>query len=124
MHTKYLIKTTTKGKIGTSDSNIKDYAVNGALHYARTVIKSHKYKACVIVGIAADSPKEIEQRVYYVYAANGEPKRMSNYDDLHFLVTEDAFKAFLKDAQLTNEEKHKILVRSQQDLFRDRKSVV
>lgn len=123
LHTKYLIKTTTKGKIGISDSNIKDYAVNGALHYARTVIKSHKYKACVIVGIAADSPKEIEQRVYYVYAANGEPKRMSNYDDLHFLVTEDAFKAFLKDAQLTNEEKHKILVRSQQDLFRQAKKL-
>ena len=121
LHSKYLVKRNSKGEISTTKSDIKNYAVNGALHYGRTVIASHKYNACVIVGIAGDSDNHVEQQVYYVFAANGEPKRMAKYDDLHFLVTPEAFKEFLTDAQLTKEEKHKILIKSQQDLFKQAK---
>lgn len=121
LHSKYLVKRNSKGEISTTKSDIKNYAVNGALHYGRTVIASHKYNACVIVGIAGDSDNHVEQQVYYVFAANGEPKRMAKYDDLHFLVTPEAFKEFLTDAQLTKEETHKILIKSQQDLFKQAK---
>lgn len=121
LYSKYLVKRNSKNEISATASDIKRYAVNGALHYGRTIIASHKYDACVIVGIAGDSEGHVEQQVYYVFAANGEPKRMDKYDDLHFLTTFEAFKEFLTDAQLTKEEKHKILIKSQQDLFRQAK---
>lgn len=121
LHSKYLLKRNSKNEISSTSSDIKKYAVNGALHYGRTIIASHKYNACIIVGIAGDSDDYVEHQVYYVFAAKGEPKRMTEYDDLHFLATPEAFKGFLKDAQLTKEEKHKILVKSQQDLIRQAK---
>lgn len=121
LHSKYLVKLNSKDEISSTKTDIKNYAVNGALHYGRTIIASHKYDACIIVGIAGDSDDHVEQQVYYVFAANGEPKRMAKYDDLHFLVTPEAFKEFLKDAQLTKEEKHRILIKSQQDLFKQAK---
>lgn len=121
LHSKYLVKFNSKKEIANTSSSIQHYAVNGALHYARTAIESHKYDACVIVGIAGDSPDHVEQNVYYVYSSNGAPKRMSKYDDLHFLTTKEAFDNFLTDAQLTEEEKHRILIKSQKDLFREAK---
>ena len=86
LHSKYLVKRNSKGEISTTKSDIKNYAVNGALHYGRTVIASHKYNACVIVGIAGDSDNHVEQQVYYVFAANGEPKRMAKYEDRKSVV--------------------------------------
>lgn len=121
LHSKFLVKRNSKGEISSTKSDIQKYAVNGALHYGRTIIASHKYDACVIIGIAGDSDDHVEQQVYYVFAAKGEPKRMAMYDDLHFLVTPEAFKEFLTDARLTKEEKHKILIKSQQDLFKQAK---
>lgn len=116
LHSKYLIKLDSKEKIATSQAAIKNYAVNGALHYARTILRSHMYKDCVIVGVAGDNPNHVVQQVYYVYAVNGEPKRMPKYDNLHFLATKEAFQQFLNDAQLTETEKHQVLVKSQQHL--------
>ncbi|MDK7583890.1 hypothetical protein QP535_09685, partial [Lactobacillus crispatus] len=45
LYSKYLIKLDAKGRISTTQSAIKKYAVNGALHYARTILKSKMYKS-------------------------------------------------------------------------------
>lgn len=116
LYSKYLIKLDAKGRISTTQSAIKKYAVNGALHYARTILKSKMYKSCIIVGVAGDNPDHVVQQVYYVYAVNGKPKRMYEYDNLHFLSTKEAFQDFLNNALLTETEKHQVLVKSQQKL--------
>lgn len=114
-----LIKVNKDDEITKSKTAIKDYAVNGVIHYARSIIKSRKYNDCVAIGIAGNTPDDLKIAVYYVYAVNGEPKHMEAYDNnLSFLLNEDAFNSFLRDASLSETEKHAVLIRSQKDLMK------
>ena len=120
---KKLIKETKDG-VKMDEKSIKDYAVNGALHYTTGMIASGKYQEAIAIGLAGDSNDSIELKVYYVYGSGEHScKLLENITTLDFLENQDTFDAFYKDATLTEEEKHDILIHSQATLQKYAKSL-
>ena len=128
--TKYDVPVVIENKLGTAklisetkdgvkfdEKSISGFAVNGALHYATGMIASGKYHEVIAIGIAGDSEETIALKVYYVYGSGDKAfKLLENVKTLHFLENEKTFELFYKEAVLTEEEKHDILIRSQAEL--------
>lgn len=103
----------TKDSIKADDKAISNFAVNGALYYATQMIDSDKYNEVIAIGVAGDFSEDVEIQVYYVYGSSMTTvKFMTEYKKLDFLENEVSFDAFYKDAVLTEEEKHEILISS------------
>lgn len=114
----------TKEGIKFDEKSVKDYAVNGALYYATGMIASGKYRDVIAIGIAGDSDEVIELKVYYVYGSGEDSfKLLKNVSTLDFLENQKTFEAFYKDASLTDDEKHDILIRSRAELQKHAKSL-
>ena len=114
----------TKDGIKFDEKSIKDYAVNGALYYATGMIASGKYRDVIAIGLVGDSDEAIELKVYYVYGSGEDSfKLLENISTLDFLENQKTFDAFYKDASLTDDEKHEILINSQAKLQRYAKSL-
>lgn len=114
----------TKEGIKFDEKSVKDYAVNGALYYATGMIASGKYRDVIAIGIAGDSDEAIELKVYYVYGSGEDSfKLLENVSTLDFLENQKTFEVFYKDASLTDDEKHEILINSQAKLQRYAKSL-
>ena len=100
------------------DASIRNFSVNGALHYARTMISSGKYKEVIAIGVAGDNEENVEIQVYYVYGYGLETvKYMPHFKNFSFLQNQEAFDKFYEESQLTEWEKHKILVSSKISLW-------
>lgn len=114
----------TKDGVKFDEKSIKDYAVNGALYYATGIIASGKYHEAIAIGIAGDCDKTIEIKVYYVYGfGENSYKLLDNITTLDFLENQETFDEFYKNAILTEEEKHEILINSQATLQKYAKSL-
>lgn len=71
-------------------STIRDYAVNGAVHYANAILDGKGYNEAIAIGvngyIASDGKTQVELEAYYVSEKNSRiPKRIGAYEDLSFL---------------------------------------
>lgn len=107
----------TKDGIKVDEKSIRDYAVNGALYYATQMIDSDKYDEVIAIGVAGNSEDDVEIKIYYVYGSSMKSiKHMSGYTTLDFLENESSFGNFHKDAVLTEEEKHELLITSKKSL--------
>lgn len=96
------------------DKSIGTYAVNGALYYARNMIASGKYSEVFAIGVAGDNEENVSLKVYYVFgSALNAYKELTTVQTLDFLENERSFETFYKNAVLTEEEKHQILIDSQ-----------
>lgn len=114
----------TKDGIKFDEKSIKDYAVNGALYYATGMIASGKYREVIALGIAGDKDDAIELKIYYVYGSGEHSfKLLENVSTLDFLENQKTFDAFYKEASLTDDEKHEILIKSQAQLQKYAKSL-
>ncbi len=114
----------TKDGVKFDEKSISNYAVNGALYYATGMIASGKYHEVIAIGIAGDSDSSIELKVYYVYGSGENSfKLLENVSTLDFLENQKTFDVFYKDAILTEDEKHEILIRSQAELQKYAKSL-
>lgn len=100
----------SKNDIKMDDSSVRNYAVNGAVYYARNMIASKKYNEVIAIGISGESTDDIEISIYYVFSPSLPPKKMKKYNNLNFLQNRDSFESFYKDATITEEEKHKFIV--------------
>ncbi len=135
--TKYNIPVVIENKLGLSKlvnetkegikfdaTSIWGYAVNGALHYATGMVASGKYNEVIAIGISGDSEESIELRVYYVYGSGEHSyKLIKSTNTLDFLENQTTFDEFYKNATLTEDEKHDILIKSQADLQKYAKSL-
>jgi len=116
--------TETKDGIKFDDKSIQNYAVNGALYYATGMIASGKYHEVIAIGIAGDSDEAIELKVYYVYGSGEHSyKLLDTVTTLDFLENDKTFDEFYKNARLTDDEKHEILINSQATLQKQAKSL-
>lgn len=114
----------TKDGVKFDEKSISNYAVNGALYYATGMIASGKYHEVIAIGIAGDSDDAIELKVYYVYGSGENSfKLLENVSTLDFLENQKTFDVFYKDAILTEDEKHEILIKSQAELQKYSKSL-
>lgn len=113
-----------KDGIKNDEKSIQNFAVNGALNYARCMIDSKKYKEVIAIGIAGDDEENVAIEVYYVYGSSiNSYKLLENVSTLDFLETDKTFKQFCKNAVLSEEEKHSILINGQALLQRYAKSL-
>lgn len=100
-------------KDGTvNTNNVKGYAVNGAVHYAKAIVDyTVSYKEAIAIGVNGyEDGKNLttEISVYYVSDDNfGIAKRVKAYSDITFLLPKNA-EAFIDEVRninLTEEEK-------------------
>lgn len=111
------LKAETKSGLKFDEKSIANYAVNGALYYAQNMISSEKYHEVVAIGVAGDDSENISIDVYYVFGASEKAyKKIDACNTFDFLENQATFEAFYKSAILSEEEKHKILISSQEEL--------
>ena len=104
-------------KIKNDIKSVKNFAVNGAIHYAQCAIMSKKYNEAIAIGISGDNADNVTVKIYYVFGATDETyKLIDTYTSLDFLESKKSFTEFYKAANLTEDEKHKILIDSQSKL--------
>ena len=95
--------------------NIKDYAVNGAVHYANAVLHHTSYTDILAIGITGykDDSGDLQHEigVYFVSKDNlGAGQKVGDYTDLSFLSPThfDAFVDQVKSLSLTDAELDKL----------------
>ncbi|MFD0965485.1 class I SAM-dependent DNA methyltransferase [Seminibacterium arietis] len=143
-----LIKLDSDGKVDniTTKSepnykNIKDYAVNGAVHYANAILHYTSYTDVIAIGVTGYKKEngQIEHSigVYYVSKDNfGIGQEVDKYTDLSFLKKEnfDNFIKKVKELSLTSEELEKLkekrekeiqasLVKLNNDIYKEEKGL-
>ena len=84
--------------------NIKNYAVNGAIHYANALLHYTKYTEVIAIGITGhkDTTGEFQYElgVYLVSVDNyGAGQKIGEYTDLSFLKEGKNFESFIKTVQ-------------------------
>ena len=105
------------------DNSIRNFAVNGAIYYARNMIASKKYSEVIAIGISGESEEEIKITVFYIYSATLPPKRMANYTNLNFIQNQNSFNSFLQDAKITEEERHRIILLTRTEILKQSKKL-
>ncbi|HSN94337.1 MAG TPA: N-6 DNA methylase, partial [Anaerolineaceae bacterium] len=105
------------------DNSVASYAVNGAVYYAQSVIASGKYDEVIAIGVAGDNAENVEIQTYYVHSKNLQPKLLSNVKTMDFLGREDTFQNVLREAKLTDVERHRILINSKAELNKKAKEL-
>ncbi len=125
-----LVKLDKDGKVANkNDKNefefktIKDYAVNGAVHYADAVLHYTNYTDVIAIGVTGFKNQfgKIEHQigVYYVSKKNfGYGQKVDDYTDLSFLKKEnfDAFIEKIKNLQLSQGELEKLKERREREI--------
>ena len=113
------------GELSLTQANVDKYALNGAYYYGQALLRSKKWKSCIIIATAGNSKNVLRQQIYYMPTINAEPKRMRDFENINlsFLANKQSFQQFLDKAQLTAEERHNILIKSQQDLIKQAKKL-
>jgi len=96
-------------------TNIKDYAVNGAVHYANALLHHTSYTDIIAIGMTGykDDSGKIQHQigVYYVSKSNlGAGQKVDEYTDFSFLSSEN-FSSFIekvKTLHLSQDELNKL----------------
>lgn len=140
-----LIKLDTEGKAANRNTkgepefkNIRDYAVNGAIHYANALLHYTKYTEIIAIGMTGykDTTEKLHHEigVYFVSKSNfGVGQEISKYTDFSFLNNQNVneFIEKAKSLSLSQEELAKIkeskereidvsLVRLNNDIYLDK----
>ena len=88
--------------------SVRDFALNGALHYAKHLVKANAYKEVIAVGVAGDSASSVEIKIFYV--AENNTYIDTGYKDLGFLRDKESFDEFYENIKLTDEQKHNFAI--------------
>lgn len=86
------------------------------MHYSRCVIASEKYNEVIAIAVAGDNPDNVAIRVYYVFGSAPNAHKLLDIKTLDFLENQASFDEMYREATLTEEEKHQILIDSQTTL--------
>tara|TARA_B100002049_G_scaffold235030_1_gene218560 strand:- start:9866 stop:11896 length:2031 start_codon:yes stop_codon:yes gene_type:complete len=103
--------------------NIKDYAVNGAVHYANAVLHHTSYTDIIAIGVTGykDSSGDLQHEigVYFVSKDNlGAGQKVGEYSDFSFLSNEhfDDFIEQVKSLSLSDEELDKLKAQREKEI--------
>lgn len=125
-----LIKTNSTGQVDNLTArnepnfrNIKDFAVNGAVHYANALLHHTSYTDIIAIGVTGykDTSGKLQYDigVYYVSKNNlGVGQKVDVYTDLSFLAGKhfDAFSQKIQNLQLTQEELEELKARREKEI--------
>ena len=103
--------------------NIKDYAVNGAVHYANALLHHTSYTDIIAIGVTGhkDGKDKLQTQigVYYVSKSNlGIGRKVGEFGDLSFLkkINFNEFTNKLKNLNLTPDELEKIKQKREREI--------
>ena len=103
--------------------NIKDYAVNGAVHYANALLHHTSYTDVIAIGMTGfiDETGKLQHEigVYYVSKSNlGAGQKIAEYSDFSFLAREnfDAFIERVNALQLSPEKLDKLKAQKEKEI--------
>ncbi len=103
--------------------NIKNFAVNGAVHYSNALLHHTSYTDIIAIGMTGykDEAGKTQHKigVYYVSKNNlGAGQKVGEYTDFSFLASEncDAFVEKVKTLQLTQEEIDKLKEQNEKEI--------
>ncbi|HHX8664934.1 TPA: HsdM family class I SAM-dependent methyltransferase [Vibrio alginolyticus] len=103
--------------------NIKDYAVNGAIHYANAVLHHTSYTDIIAIGVSGykDGSGNLQHEigVYFVSKDNlGVGQKIGDYTDFSFLSDQhfDDFIEKIKSLSLTDEELDKLKAQREKEI--------
>ena len=103
--------------------NIKDFAVNGAVHYSNALLHHTSYTDIIAIGMTGykDEAGKIQHEigVYYVSKSNlGVGQKVGEYSDFSFLAPKnfDAFIEKVKTLELTQEEIDKLKEQKEKEI--------
>lgn len=103
--------------------NIKEFAVNGAVHYANAVLHHTSYTDIIAIGITGykDSSGNLQYEigVYFVSKDNlGAGQKVGNFTDLSFLSADhfDSFIQNLRSLSLTDQELERIKAQREKEI--------
>lgn len=117
-------KVENKDGIKFDDVSIRNFAVNGVLHYARCIIDSGNYTEVIAIAIAGNNENDVQVGVYYVFGATEKSfKHLSSVHNLGFLQNDITFNTLLSEAKLSEKEKHIILFKTLAELNAKSKSL-
>lgn len=114
-----------KDKNEPNYTNIKSYAVNGAIHYANAILHYTSYTRIIAIGVTGYKDEfgklQHEIGVYYVSADKnnlGFGQRVGDYTDLSFLKTShfDEFVEKLNELSLTQAEIDKLKEKREKEI--------
>lgn len=125
-----LEKLDAKGQVANKTSknepnfkNIKDFAVNGAVHYANAILHHTSYTDIIAIGMTGyrDSSGDIKHEigVYFVSKSNyGVGQKVDEYSDFSFLAPQnyDAFIEKVKALTLSHEELEEIKEQKEREI--------
>lgn len=125
-----LVKINASGQVDNVTSknksnfkNIKDYAVNGAVHYANALLHHTSYRDIIAIGVTGykDEAGNLQHDigVYFVSTNNlGVGQKVADYDDLSFLDGKhfDNFVQKLKSLNLSLEQLEKIKLQREKEI--------
>ena len=125
-----LIKLDAEGNVANKTANgqpdytnIKAYAVNGAVHYSNAILHYTSYTEVIAIGVTGykdENDKLIHNiGVYYVAKSNfGIGQKVAEYTDLSFLKKDhfDGFIEKVRQLSLTKEEIEKLKERREQEI--------
>lgn len=124
----YLKDETKSGEISISKKSIEDYAVNGACHYARSLLENedtlYPYKNVYALGVAGEGKEDELDLAYecYLYRKGVEIVKKINFKDFSYFSKEN-FPKKKKDDELSEKEKHDILEKSLMSLAKKSKNL-
>ncbi|MGX2966851.1 HsdM family class I SAM-dependent methyltransferase [Ursidibacter sp. B-7004-1] len=110
------LKSETKDGLKFDEKAIANFAVNGAIYYAQNMIASEKYHEVIAIGCAGDNSENVEIEIYYVFGASDKAHKKIACTSFNFLESKTTFDEFYTSAILSEEEKHQILIQSQEQL--------
>lgn len=103
--------------------NIKDYAVNGAIHYANAVLHHTSYTDIIAIGVSGykDGSGNLQHEigVYFVSKDNlGAGQKIGDYTDFSFLSDQhfDDFIKKIKSLSLTDEELDRLKAQREKEI--------
>ncbi|MDQ7046507.1 MAG: N-6 DNA methylase [Sulfurovum sp.] len=110
-------------KYAPNFKNIKDFAVNGAVHYANAILHHTSYTDIIAIGMTGykDTSGKIQYQiaVYYVSKDNiGIGQRVGDFSDFSFLAPEnfDDFIEQVKNLHLSQEEIDEIKAKKEKEI--------
>lgn len=125
-----LVKLNSDGQVDNVSSNnepnfknIKDFAVNGAVHYANALLHHTSYTDIIAIGVTGykDESGNVKHEigVYFVSKDNlGVGQKVGEYTDFSFLSSEhfDEFVKKVKSLSLTDEELDKLKAQREKEI--------
>ena len=125
-----LVKLNTKKRVENKTTknepnykNIKEYAVNGAVHYAHAILHHTNFTEVIAIGVTGYKTEKGDIKhqigVYYVAKDNyATGQKVDEYTDLSFLAPKnfDAFVEKLKNLSLTKEEREEIKQQKEREI--------